>query len=111
MGQVSLANLKNGRQMAVYGASPSEAESTLRKLLTLSTTEILTLSITEEKDRNIKLKKDTIRVFPAYATLLTRQTDGTDPDYVDLEGTGYANFTQKLEMYHDVEPPESPVLK
>ncbi|MBW4542437.1 MAG: hypothetical protein KME43_25375 [Myxacorys chilensis ATA2-1-KO14] len=105
------ANLKNGRQMAVYGASPSEAESTLRKLLTLSTTEILTLSITEEKDRNIKLKKDTIRVFPAYATLLTRQTDGTDPDYVDLEGKGYANFTQKLEMYHDSEPPESPVLK
>jgi hypothetical protein len=104
------ANLKNGRQMAVYGASPSEAESTLRRLLTLSTTEILTLSITEEKDRNAKLKKDVVRVFPAYATLLTRQTDGDDPDYVDLEGKGYANFTKKLEMYHDTEPLDSPAL-
>lgn len=105
------ANLKNGRQMAVYGASPAEAEQTLRNLIKLTTTEILTLSITEEKDRNIKLKKEGIKVYPAHASLLTRKTELDDPQYVDLEGKGYAEYTQRIELFHDAKPPDLEALK
>jgi hypothetical protein len=50
------ANLKSGRQMAIYGANAQEAENTLERLLRLSTDEIVTLTTSQEKRRNIKLK-------------------------------------------------------
>ena len=105
------ANLSNGRQMAVYGATPVEAEDTLRDLLSLSNAEILTLSVTEEKDRKAVLKKDTTRVWAAYATLLVRQTDATDPDYVDLEGKGYAEYSQRIPLWMDQEPDDLEPLR
>lgn len=105
------ANLSNGRQMAVYGASPGEAEQQLRRMLTLSTANILTLSISEEKDRDPKLKKDAVLLYPAFATLMVRRTDLSDPQYVDLEGKGYAEYTQRVEIWRDQELPGSEPLK
>lgn len=98
------ANLSNGRQMAIYGATPQDAEDQLRDMLSLSTAQILTLSVTEEKDRHTRLKKDPVRVYPSFCQLMVRQTDQDDPDYTDLEGKGYAQYCQKIELYHDTEP-------
>jgi hypothetical protein len=105
------ANLSNGRQMAVYGASPAEAEDALRDMLKLSTAKIQTLSVTEEKDRDAKLRKDAIKVYPAFATLLVRQTDLTDPQYVDLEGKGYTSYSQRIELWHDSKPSDLEPLR
>lgn len=69
------ANLDNNRQMAVYGASASEAESTLRNLLRLSTADVVTLSVTEELQRDIRHIKRPTQVYPAYANLVTVPTD------------------------------------
>ncbi len=78
-------HLDNGRQMAVYGASKSEAEKTLRRLAALSTAKILSLNVTEEVEKkNINLKKDAVTVYPAYATLLVRKpTTGEGKDFLD----------------------------
>lgn len=73
------ANLTNGRQMAVYGATREAAEEKLRELIQLSTAQISTLSVTEERDRNPQIKKDPRRMYPAFASLLVRRptTDAT----------------------------------
>lgn len=69
------ANLDNNRQMAVYGASSSEAESTLRSLIRLSTADIVTLSVTEEVLRDPRYIKRPTQVWAAYANLVTVPTD------------------------------------
>lgn len=96
------ANLKNGRQMAVYGATREAAEEKLRELLELSTTEIMTLSITEERDRNPQLKKDPVRMYPSYATMLVRRpstdTSGRNTlsgEVLDSKKVRFALWTEK----------------
>lgn len=98
------AKLTNGRQMAIYGASPAEAEDKLRELLALSTCEISTLSVTEEKDRNPKLKKDPIRMYPAFGTALVRRatTDGTGR--TDLDGNTWDEEHVRFELWTKTEP-------
>lgn len=98
------ANLSNGRQMAVYGATPGEAESKLRELKTLTTAEILTLSVTEEKDRNLKLKKEATVMYPCDATLLVRRTTVSDPTHVALSGQGYSEERKRFKLYLDTAP-------
>lgn len=73
------AQLTNGRQMAVYGATAQEAEEKLKDLLDLSNCEISTLGITQQKDRNPRLKKTPTRVYPYVASLLVRR-ESVDPD-------------------------------
>ncbi len=73
------AHLTNGRQMVVYGATAQDAEEKLDDLLELTTCEISTKSVTQERDRNPRLKKSPTRVFPHSATLLVRR-ESVDPD-------------------------------
>lgn len=64
--------------MVIYGGSESEAEERLRALLELSECELLTLNTSEEKKvgrraTNAALYKDTVRVYPAWFTILNQQ--------------------------------------
>ncbi|MGG6293801.1 hypothetical protein ACQ4M4_05195 [Leptolyngbya sp. AN02str] len=99
------ANLDNGRQMAVYGASEGEAERKLRELLFLSTGELITLSVTEEKDRNIALRKDTQRMYPAFATLLVRRPTANLTGNTDLTGQRFEEESIRIDLWPDTEPP------
>lgn len=98
------ANLTNGRQMAVYGASPAEAEDKLRELLALSTCEISTLSVTEEKDRNPKLKKDPVRMYPAYGTALVRRATTDTEGRSDMDGNTWDEEHVRFELWTKNEP-------
>lgn len=100
------ANLDSGRQMAVYGASPSEAEDKLKDLLTLSTAEISTLSITEEKERNPALKKEATRFYPANATYLVRRPSTDTTGRNDLSGDRYLQNLIRFRLWTDEEPEE-----
>lgn len=100
------ANLDNGRQMAVYGASPVEAEEKLRELLDLSTAEIVTLSVTEEKDRNPKLKKDMTRLYPATGTMLVRRPSLDTVGRTDLDGNTWDEEHIRFDLWMDEEPEE-----
>lgn len=104
------ANLTEGRQMACYGATEVEAESKLREVLTLSTLEVLTLSVTQEKDRNPTMRKNPTEMYPAYATLLVRRGN-VDPEGVtDLSGNTYGSDTERFELWTDAPPEGLPVL-
>lgn len=100
------ANLDNGRQMGVYGASPVEAEEKLRDLLSLSTAEIVTLSITEEKDRNPKLRKSATRLYPATGIALVRRPSLDTVGRTDLEGNTWDEDHVRFDLWTDTEPEE-----
>jgi len=100
------ANLNNGRQMAVYGASPEIAEEKLRELLDLSTAEIITLSITEEKDRNPKLRKEATRMYPATGTMLVRRPALDTVGRTDLDGNTWDDEHIRFDLWTDDEPEE-----
>jgi hypothetical protein len=61
--------------MAIYGNSPSEAEAQLRSLLTLSTADIVNLSLSEESVRAPAYTKHPVQMYPAYANLILSPTD------------------------------------
>lgn len=104
------ANLDNGRQMAIYGATPAEAEDKLKELLPLSTGKLLTLSVSEEKDRHVNLKKEVTRMYPAYATLLIRRSTAEMTGTNDLSGNNYKEDHIRLELWPDTEPEGIPPL-
>ncbi|MBD2090375.1 hypothetical protein H6F67_10965 [Microcoleus sp. FACHB-1515] len=105
------ANLNNGRQMAVYGATEAEAERKLRELLELSQGELLTLSVSEEKDRHPNLRKEAREMYPAYATLLIRRSTAEITGTNDLSGNNYAEELRRIELWPDQEPPNTPALQ
>jgi hypothetical protein len=105
------AHLDNGRQMAVYGSSKSEAEKTLRRMLTLSTAKLLNLNVTEEVEKkNIDLKKDPTVAYPAYANLLIRRTTtGEGRSFTD--GTKASEDRIRIDLWTNEAPQGLPPLK
>ncbi len=105
------AHLDNGRQMAVYGSSKSEAEKTLRRMLTLSTAKLLNLNVTEEVEKkNIDLKKDPTVAYPAYANLLIRRTTtGEGRSFTD--GTKASEDRIRIDLWPNEAPQGLPPLK
>jgi hypothetical protein len=104
------AHLDNGRQMAVYGASKSEAEKTLRRMLTLTTANLLNLNVTEEVEKkNLNLKKDSVTVYPAHATLLIRRTTtGEGRSFTD--GTKASEDRIRIDLWPNEAPQGLPPL-
>jgi len=104
-------NLDNGRQMAIYGATAAEAEDKIKELLPLSTGNLLTLSVSEEKDRHINLRKHVVRMYPAYATLLIRRSTAELTGTNDLSGDSYRQETIRIDLWPDEEPDDLPPLQ
>lgn len=105
------ANLDNGRQMAVYGASEQEAENTLMRLLTLSTAELVTLSVSQEKIRHPNLRKRPMMVYPAFAYLLVRRPSIDLQGRTDLQGNVYDSEKVRIDLWPQEEPPNVPILQ
>ncbi|MBW4474059.1 MAG: hypothetical protein KME45_27345 [Stenomitos rutilans HA7619-LM2] len=104
------ANMNNRRQMAVYGATAQEAETKLRKLALLSTSDILTLSISEEQERPEKLKKRPTRVYPTYATLINRHNTIDGQGRTSIDNRTYDEKTTRFALWTVTEPRNFPTL-
>lgn len=104
------ANLDNGRKLKIHGATEQEAENTLRQFATLTTAEILTLSVTEEKDRHPDLRKEPERVYPSFGVLLVRRRVSGDSGLTDLEGQSYDDSRIRFELWPSEEPDGLPPL-
>lgn len=100
------ANLTNGRQMAVYGGSAQEAENKLRDLLDLSTCEISTLSISEEKERNPRLRKEATRLYPSTGCLLVRRASVDTSGRTDIDGNTWDEEHIRFDLWTRSQPPE-----
>lgn len=105
------ATLDNGRQMAVHGATEAEAERKVRELMTLGTAELLTLSVTEEKDRHPGLRKEPTEMYPAYATLLIRRSTADRTGNTDLSGTNFRDDRIRIDLWPTSEPEDLPPLQ
>jgi len=105
------AHLDNGRQMAVYGATKTEAERTCKRLATLSTAKILALNVTEEVDKkNINLRKQATTMYPAHATLLVRRpTTGEGKNLSD--GSKVAEDRVRVDLWTTTPPAGTNTLK
>lgn len=104
------AQMDNQRQMAVYGATAGEAKVKLRALMRLSTAEILTLSVTEEEDRPVRLKKDGTRMYPVYATLLARRNSTDTTGRVTIDERILDEKIIRIPLWMDTEPSNLPPL-
>lgn len=104
------AQLTTGRQMVVYGATANEAENKLREFLTLTTLELSTLSVTEEKDRNRNLRKLPTVMYPAYGTMLIRRPALEPQGRTDIDGDTYSSELRRFELWPANEPPGLGVL-
>jgi hypothetical protein len=74
----AVARLDNGRKLIIHAGSEEEAERQIKDYLQLTTAEMLTLNITEEKKaaqrlQRPKLAKNTTRIYPAYFTVINRK--------------------------------------
>lgn len=92
------ANLSNGRQMAIYGATESEAEQRLTALAALSDAEIWTINVVEEKKagRRLtqpKLQKEATRMYPGYVTVFVNRV-------VSVGGRAGQDGLQRKESSH-----------
>lgn len=103
------AVLSNGRPLTVYGGTPAEAEDRLNAFLTLTDSEIRTLSITEEKKegarlRNPKMFKETTRVYPAHLTIINRERLETfDRGNRGIEGN-YLDKKARIDLWRQTPP-------
>lgn len=104
------ANLDNGRKLKVNGATEGEAVTTLRRFAQLQTAEILTLNVTEERDRHVSLIKRPEQMYAAYATLLVRRQVAGDSGLTELNGQSWRNQMTRIDLWQDTEPPGTPIL-
>lgn len=103
------ANLDNGRQMAVYGASAAEAEERLKAFILLTDAKLLTLAVTEEKKEGrrletSKLYKESVRVYPAYFTVVNREQI-LDPSKGEASlKQNYMDKRSRIELWPTTQP-------
>jgi hypothetical protein len=105
------AYLDNGGTLKVYGGTPDEAEDRLRAFLSLSSAEIKTLSVTEERKEaerliNPRMHKEITRVYPGHVSIINRQRTL----YLDRgKPSRNGNFNDKrarFDLWRSVQPPD-----
>ncbi len=98
--------LDNGRQMMVYGATKSEAETTMKKFVKLTTAEVLSWKFHEEgSKKSVALIKKPTVVYPSYATLVIRKQTGDGTADQTIDGKKLKETQQRIEIWRD-SPPE-----
>ncbi|GET44565.1 hypothetical protein MiSe_93950 [Microseira wollei NIES-4236] len=96
--------------MIVYGGSEQEAEERLRALVGLTECELLTLNVGEEKKvgrraTNVALYKDTVRVYPAWFTIVNQQKVLFEENSIKmLRGNYQRTSSPKIRLFTDTKP-------
>lgn len=92
------------RQMTVWGATDSEAKSTLLELAKLSQGDLIQVSVSHPEIQNVKRRKNPTRVYPAYATMLVRKSTVGANDYTLIDGQNSSMARKRLEIWTDEAP-------
>ena len=98
-------------QMQVHGSSESEAEQRLKALAALSEGKIVSLSTTEEKKQGTSatdtdIRKETIRVYPAYFTILHSEKVITEAGRTTPRGT-YKKDKFRVPLWTQTKPDDA----
>lgn len=102
------ANLNDGRQMQIHGASEDEATDRLKALLALSEANLLTLTCAEEKKEGRRasdklLYKESTRVYPAYFTIIHQEKIVTESNVATLSGN-YKRSKARIPLWTETKP-------
>ena len=100
------ARLENGRQMALYGATSSEAKKKLKEIMTLSEVGYYSIDISEEDERHPALIKRSTRIYPAFATLLVRKETTTLKGRADISGKKWDEQVTRFRLWTNLQPGE-----
>src|SRR6476469_601765 len=105
------AELDNGRQMALYGATENEAEQRLLACLALSEANFYTLNVTEEKKAgtratNDDLQKDPTRVYPCWVTIEVNRVGVNTGGRVHTDGKRRKKFSKRFSLHSGFKPPK-----
>lgn len=95
---------KDCRQMSVWGATESEAKSTLLDLARLSSEDLIQVSVSHPEIQNPSRKKKPTLVYPAYATMLVRKTSSSGTNTTLIDGQNSAMARKRIEIWKD-DPP------
>lgn len=104
------AKMSNGRQMAIYGATAQEAKNKLLQLASLSDAEIQAINVSEEDVRPQRLRKESVQLYPAYATMLARRNSADAEGRVMLDGRTFDEEVIRFPLWVEAEPSNLPPL-
>ncbi len=95
------ATLDNQRQMAVYGATAEEARQQLLRMHTLSDSNILRLTVSEEEFVAERLRKRATPMFPVYATLMARYQSLDAQGRTTLDNRTFDEQTLRIPLWFE----------
>lgn len=105
------AELDNGRQAVVWGATETEAEQRLAAVLSLSEANFYTINVTEEKKAgtratNEDLQKEPTRVYPGWVTVEVNRVrvGATAGGRVHSDGKRRKKFSKRFALYSATKP-------
>lgn len=103
------AQLSNGRPFSVYGATADVAEKQMRRFLALSTAEIVTWAVTEEKKEGARLEnpqlyKEATRVYPAYVSIVNRDLQQAVDRGKPTKKGNYRDRDERIELWTIAKP-------
>lgn len=101
--------LDNGRQLQVYGGSENEAEKIAYSCATLSSANVLSCNVSEQKKSGVRLAKPQLQkesciVYPSFVTIFVykRDTEGR----TNREGTTLKEESVRLDLWGSQKPVE-----
>lgn len=103
--------VSKNQYVTVYGATPDEAEDRLRAIMQLSSLDIDTVNVTEERRSdsrliNPRLQKEATRVYPGYMTIINRQrVIAFDQGRAAIDGN-YLDRKERFELWWNTPPPD-----
>lgn len=101
----------NVRQMRVYGGSKNEAEQRLRALQSLTSSNILTLTNSEEEKEGRRaidrqLYKETTQVYPAYFTIMNQEKVTAESSFLS-SNNNYKRNKFRIPLWTNTEPKDA----
>lgn len=100
--------LDNGRQMAVFASTSSEAEDRMKALLALSTSKLLKKpTITEDRteDTTGTYVKQPVRIYPAYFTIMNQyRVPGAPSSGIPINGKRYIRKKDRIDLWTTEKP-------
>jgi hypothetical protein len=99
-----IAELDNGRKLDLWAGSETEATEKLRDFAKLTTADVLSIRVVEQKDlKNIRMKREPAKVYPVYVSFLVRKKSVTGQGRSTLTGD-FTETRERWDLWRDREP-------
>jgi hypothetical protein len=99
-----IAELDNGRKLDLWAGSDSEAVDKLKDFAKLTTAEVLSIRVSEQKDaKNVRVKKEPTKVYPVQVNFFVRKKARAGKGRATLTGD-LEEKRERWDLWRDKEP-------